>query len=284
MPLDNLRVRNAKPKQKPYKLSDFDGLYLLITDKGHKWWRFRYRFDGKEKLLALGTYPEISLADARQRKDEARKQVRHGIDPGSLRKAMKRRETPEKEAFEMIAREWFKKFTPTWTPGHASIILRRLERDVFPWIGKWPIAEIKAPELLSVLRRVESRGALVVAHRIRSIAGQVFRYAVATGRAERDPSGDLKGALPQPPENHHAAITDPKEVGPLLRAIDAYTGHFVVKCALRLAPLFFVRPGELRNAEWSEIDFEERVWNIPAHKMKTRQAHLVPQTLRKEAI
>jgi integrase len=276
MPLNDLKVRTAKPREKPYKISDFDGLYLLVTEKGYKWWRFRYRFDGKEKLLALGTYPEISLADARQRRDEARKQVAHGIDPGSLRKAMKQAETQEKETFEVIAHEWHTKFTPTWTTGHAGTIMSRLERDLFPWIGKRSIAEIKAPELLAVLRRVESRGALETAHRIRTIAGQVFRYAVATGRAERDPSGDLKGALPQPGEKHHAAITNPKEVGPLLRAIDEYQGHFVVKCALKLAPLFFVRPGELRNAEWTEIDLDERLWNIPAHKMKMKQAHIVP--------
>lgn len=276
MPLSDVKVRIAKPKEKPYKLSDIDGLYLLVTEKGSKLWRFRYRFDGKEKLLALGTYPEISLSDARQRRDEARRQVAHGIDPGALRKAQKEAETEETETFEVIAREWHTKFTPTWTEGHAITIKSRLERDLFPWIGKHPINQIKAPELLSVLRRVESRGALESAHRIRTIAGQVFRYAVATGRAERDPSGDLKGALPQPEEKHHAAITDPKEVAPLLRAIDGYQGHLVVKCALRLAPMFFVRPGELRNAEWAELDLDEAVWNIPAHKMKMKQSHIVP--------
>ena len=276
MPLTDMKVRSAKSKEKPYKLSDFDGLYLLVTEKGQKWWRFRYRFDRKEKLLSLGTYPEISLADARQRRDEARRQIAHGIDPGAVRKAQKQSETEETETFEVIAREWHTKFTPTWTPGHAVTIMSRLERDLFPWIGKHPINQIKAPELLAVIRRVESRGALESAHRIRTIAGQVFRYAVATGRAERDPAADLKGALPQPQERHHAAITEPKEVAPLLRALDGYQGHFVVKCALRLAPLFFVRPGELRNAEWSEIDLDEAVWNIPAQKMKMKQAHIVP--------
>jgi hypothetical protein len=247
MPLNDLRVRTSKAKEKPYKLSDADGLYLLVTEKGHKWWRFRYRFESKEKLLSLGTYPEISLADARTRRDEARKQVAHGIDPGAVRKSMKQAETAETETFEVIAREWHTKFTPTWTSIHAATIMSRLERDLFPWMGKRPINEIRAPELLAVLRRVESRGALETAHRIRTIAGQIFRYAVATGRAERDCSGDLKGALPQPRESHHAAITDPKEVAPFLRALDGYEGHFVVKCALRLAPLFFVRPGELRT-------------------------------------
>lgn len=276
MPLNDLKVRNAKPKDKPYKLTDSEGLYLHITEKGSKLWRFRYRFEGKEKLLALGKYPEISLLDARQRRDDARRLLANNVDPGAVRKAQKQAKVGETETFEVIAREWHTKFTSTWTSGHSITIMSRLERDLFPWIGTRPIKHIKAPELLSVLRRVESRGALESAHRIRTIAGQVFRYAVATGRAERDPAADLKGALPQPGEKHHAAITDPKEVAPLLRAIDGYTGHFVVKCALRLAPMFFVRPGELRHAEWAEIDLDETVWNIPAEKMKMKQPHIVP--------
>lgn len=276
IPLSETKVRTARGKEKPYKLFDVDGLYLLVTEKGGKWWRFKYHFNGKEKLLSLGTYPEISLANVRVRRDEARKLVANGVDPGAFRKAMKQATTAETETFEVIAREWHAKFTPTWKPGHAATIMARLERDMFPWMGKRPINEVRAPELLAVLRRVENRGALETAHRIRSIAGQVFRYAVATGRAERDCSGDLKGALPQPRERHHAAITEPKEVGPLLRAIDGYQGQFVVKCALRLAPLFFVRPGELRNAEWEEIDFDQAQWNIPAHKMKMGQPHIVP--------
>ena len=276
MPSNSTKVEAAKPKDKPYKLFDFDGLYLLVTDKGHKWWRLKYRFQGKERSLALGTYPEISLAEARQRRDEARKQVAHRIDPGAAKKAMKQAAVTEAETFEVIAREWHTRFKSTWTEGHAGTIMGRMKLDLFPWIGARPINEIKAPELLTILRRVESRGALETAHRIRTIAGQIFRYAVATGRAERDCSGDLKGALPQPAESHHAAITDPKEVAPLLRAIEGYEGHFVVKCALRLAPMFFVRPGELRNAEWAEIDLDEAVWNIPARKMKIKQAHIVP--------
>jgi integrase len=274
--LSDTKVRTAKPRKNDYKLFDGGGLYLLVTPSGGKYWHFKYRFDEKDKRISFGPYPEISLAEARTKKDEARRQIAHGIDPGGVRKAMKQAETAEAETFEVIAREWHTRFTPTWTPGHAATIMARLKRDLFPWMGARPINEIKAPELLSVLRRVESRGALESAHRIRTIAGQVFRYAVATGRAERDCSGDLRGALPQPGEKHHAAITDPKEVAPLLRAIDGYQGHFVVKCALRLAPMFFVRPGELRNAEWAEIDLDERVWNLPADKMKMRQAHIVP--------
>lgn len=276
IPLSDMKVKTAKPKDKPFKLSDNDGLYLLVTEKGGKWWRFKYRFGGKEKLLSLGTYPEISLADARQQRDEARKQVAKGIDPGAVRKSQKKAETEEKDTFEVIAREWHSRFTPTWTIGHAGTIIDRMERDLFPWIGKRPIAEIKAPELLAAMRRVESRGALETAHRIRTIGGQVFRYAVATGRAERDISVDLKGALPQPQEKHRAAITEPLEVAKLLRAIDDYSGGFIVKCALKIAPLVFVRPGELRHMEWTELDFENAQWNIPAGKMKMKEPHLVP--------
>ena len=276
MALSDMKIRSSKPSKKQLKLFDGDGLFLLVTPQGGKYFRFKYRFDGKEKLLALGTYPEISLADARQRRDEARRQVAHGIDPGAVRKAQKQAETEEAETFEVIAREWHTKFTQTRAPGHAVKLLNALKRDLFPWIGVRPIKELKAPELLASLRRIESRGALETAHRMRGLLGQIFRYAVATGRAERDPAADLRGALPQPNENHHAAITDPKEVAPLLRAMDGYQGHFVVKCALRLAPLLFVRPGELRHAEWAEIDLEESVWNIPASKMKMKEPHLVP--------
>lgn len=275
-PLSEVKVRTTKPGKKPYKLFDGGGLFLLVTPSGGKLWNFKYRFDNKEKKLALGPYPEISLLDARQRRDEARRQIAHNIDPVAVRKAQKQAKTEELETFEVIGREWHAKFTQTWTPGHTTTIMSRLERDLFPWIGNRPINQIKAPELLAVLRRVESRGALESAHRIRTIAGQVFRYAIATGRAERDPAADLKGALPQPKEKHHAAITDPKEVAPLLRALDGYQGHFIVKCALKLAPMLFVRPGELRNAEWVEIDLDGAVWNIPAHKMKMKQAHMVP--------
>lgn len=276
MALTDTKIRNSKPSEKPVKLFDGGGLFLLVTPQSSKLWRMKYRVQGKEKLLALGSYPEISLLDARGRRDDARRLLAHGIDPGSLRKAQKQAATEETETFEVIAREWHEKFQSTWTPGHAVTIMSRLQRDLFPWIGKRPIKEIKAPELLAALRRVESRGALESAHRIRTIAGQVFRYAVATGRSERDPSSDLKGALPQPGKKHLAAITDPEEAAQLLRAIDSYQGSFVVKCAMKLAPLFFVRPGELRHAEWEEFDFDEALWKIPAEKMKIRQPHLVP--------
>jgi integrase len=282
MPLNEMKIRNAKSKEKFYKLTDSGGLYLHVTDKGGKLWRFKYRFDGKQKLLALGIYPEISLLDARQKRDEARRQLANGIDPCAVRKAQKQTKIESTETFEVISREWYARFISNWTTGHAETIKNRLERDVFPWIGKRPIVEIKAPEVLKVLQRVESRGTLETAHRIRTICGQVFRYAVATGRAERDPATDLRGALPQPQEKHRAAITEPRKAGELLRANDGYQGSFVVKCALRFLPLVFVRPGELRHAEWSEIDFENAEWNIPAGKMKMREPHLVP--LSKQAI
>ena len=276
MPLSDVKIRNAKPSGKQVKLYDMDGLYLLVTPQGGKYWRFKYRFNGKERLLALGTYPEISLADARERRDQARKQVAHGLDPGAVRKAQKKVETEETETFEVIAREWHTKFNPSWSESNSNLIIQALKKDVFPWMGARPIKEIDAPELLAVLRRVEARGALHTAHRLRGICGQIFRYAVQTGRATRDPAADLRGALSPIKKKHYAAITDPKEVAPLLKAIDGYEGHFVTKCALKLAPMFFVRPGELRNAEWSEIDFEESLWNIPANKMKMKQPHIVP--------
>jgi integrase len=282
MPLNEMKVRSAKPKEKFYKLTDGDGLYLHVTEKGGKLWRFRYRFSGKEKLLALGSYPEISLLDARQKRDEARRQLAHGIDPGAVRKAQKQASIQETETFEVIAREWHSKFTPTWKPRHVEGLITRLQRDVFPYIGARPIKDIKAPELLTVLRRIESRGALETAHRARSICGQIFRYAVATGRAERNPAVDLIGALPPVKTINRAAITDPAKVGKLLRAIEGYQGSFVVQCALKIAPLVFVRPGELRHAEWSEIDFENAEWNIAAGKMKMKEPHLVP--LSKQAI
>jgi len=274
--LTAIEIKVAKKKEKPYKLTDGQGLYLQVTTSGGKLWRFKYRFDDKEKLLAFGTYPEISLAEAREKREAARKLVANGIDPGEIRKAEKEARARPDNTFEIVAREWHVKFSPRWSPVHADTVIKRLERDAFPWIGARPIAEIKAPELLAVLRRVESRGALETAHRVKTICGQVFRYAVATGRAERDMAADLKGALPPATKSHLAAVTDPKEVVGLLRAIDGYQGSFVVKCALQLAGLFFVRPGELRNAEWSEFDLEAGIWSIPAEKMKMKQPHIVP--------
>jgi integrase len=276
-PLSDIQVKNAKPRDKDYKLSDGHGLYLLVTPTGGKLWRLQYRYAGKQKLLSFGAYPSISLADARQRREDARKLLANSVDPGEVRKAQKAATVAETEnSFEVVAREWHNKFSGSWSSSHAETTLRRIELDAFPVLGAKPIEEIKAMDLLTMLRRIESRGALETAHRVRTICGQVFRYAVATGRVERDPTADLKGALPPYKKGHLAAITDPKEVIPLLRAIDGYQGSFVVKCALQLAPLVFVRPGELRQAEWSEFDFDTAEWNIPAERMKMKVAHLVP--------
>ena len=284
MPLTDSAVRNAKKREKPAKLSDERGLYLLVNAVG-KYWRFDYRFAGKRKTLALGVYPDVSLATARERRDEARRQLARDIDP-SMARRIHRTAIVERAAnsFEAVAREWHQRYKRNWAESTAAGILRRLELDVFPWIGGRPIAEITPPELLAVLRRIESRGALETAHRVHQNSSQIFRYAVATGRAERDPAADLRGALPPVRAKHHAAITDPKGVGPLLRAISGYGGSFVAKCALRLAPLVFVRPGELRQAEWAECDLDSAEWRIPAERMKMRTPHIVPLSTQAVAI
>ena len=269
MPLTDTAIRAAKSAAKPVKLSDEKGLYLEVAPTGGKWWRLKYRFGGKEKRISLGVYPDVGLKLARERRDEARRLLADGIDPGEHRKAHKSaRADASANSFEAVAREWFTKMLPTWSPDHADKIIKRFERDVFPWIGGKPVADLNAPEVLSTIRRIEARGRLETAHRALQSCGQVFRYAVATGRAERDPTGDLRGALPPTREKHMPAITDPAEVAALLRAIDAFRGTLIVKSALQLSPLVFVRPGELRQAEWAEIDLEKGEWNIPAEGMK----------------
>ena len=283
MPLTDTAIPRAKPKAKAVKLFDGGGLYLEVNPAGGKWWRWKYRFGGKEKRLSLGVYPDVSLKAAREKRDAARQQLAAGINPGQARRAEKLARAGA-ESFEAIARQWHAKFSPGWVASHGDRILKRLEKDLFPWVGKRPIAEIKAPALLAVLRRIESRGALETAHRAMQNCGQVFRYAVATGRAQRDPTGDLRGALPAPKEKHHASIIDPKRIGELLRAIDAYEGFFATKCALRLAPLVFVRPGELRKAQWPEIDLDKAEWCIPAERMKMREQHIVPLSRQAVAI
>ncbi|MGA7179247.1 MAG: integrase arm-type DNA-binding domain-containing protein [Thiobacillaceae bacterium] len=276
MPLTDTAIRNAKPAEKPYKLADTMGLYLLVNATG-KYWRMNYRFGGKQKTLALGVYPTITLADARQRRDDARKLLANETDPSLVKAVNKQvRQQAAENTFEAVAREWFAKKLPGWAPATAKKVMRYLENDLFPWLGNRPIKDIGAPDLLATVRRVESRGALELAHRIREYSGQVFRYAVATGRADRDPSGDLKGALPPVKAKHHASVTEPKQIGALLRAIHDFSGTFVTKCALQLAPLVFVRPGELRHAEWSEIDLDAAEWQIPAVKMKMGDKHIVP--------
>jgi integrase len=281
MALTDTAIRTKKPALKPFKLYDARGLFMLVTPPGGKLWRFKYHFAGKEKLLALGAYPDVSLADARDRRDAARKLVASAIDPAAQRR--EKRDAVESN-FETVAREWFAKFASQWTASHNRTVLARMEQNLFPFIGSRPIRNITSPELLAALRRIETRGANETARRVRQISSQVFRYAIATGRAERDPSTDLRGALAPVETEHRAAITDPKDVGGLLRVLDTYEGTVVVQSALRLAPLLFVRPGELRKAEWSEIDLEQAQWLIPAWRMKMRQSLTVPLSRQAVAI
>lgn len=273
MPLNDIQIRNAKPKEKAYKLADEKGLTLLINPNGSKWWRFRYRVGGREKMISLGVYPEISLKKARDRRDEQRKLVAEKIDPSQVRQSDK---ASLSNTFEGTAREWFNKHAKNWKDSHSSKILARLEKDVFPWIGTYPIINIKASDLLACLRRVELRGKLDSAHRILQNCSAIFRYAVAIGRVERDLCVDLKGAIPPAKVRHHPTITDPQKIAGLLRAIDGYEGSIVVRCALQLAPHVFLRPGELRQAEWTEINFNECEWRIPAQRMKMDEQHIVP--------
>jgi integrase len=277
MPLTRLQIEHAKPQAKPYKVFDGKGLYLEVAPTGARRWRFKYRISGKEKRISLGVYPDVGLKDAREKLDEVRKQLRSNIDPSERRKAEKVARVEQVEnTFEAIAREWFALHAPKWAASHSGKVIRRLELNLFPWLGSQHIKSITAPELLGVLRRIESRGANETAHRALQNCGQVFRYAIATGRAERDPSRDLLGALAPAIERHYAAITDPRGVGALLYAIDGYNGSYVTKCALKLAPLVFVRPGELRMAEWSEFNLDKAEWRIPGHRMKMRSPHIVP--------
>ena len=279
MPLSNTAILNAKPSKKTYALTDERGLSIQIQPSGGKWWRFRYRFLGKAKMISLGIYPDVGLKDARERRDAARKLLADGIDPGENRKVQKAAKVERAEnSFEVIAREWFAKHCDTWAASHADKIIARLENDVFPWLGGKAIAEITAPDVLSVLRRIEGRGTLDTAHRAKGNISQVMRYAIATGKAERDPCPDLRGALPPLTHENFASITEPTEVAKLLRAMDAFSGTFVVKSALLLSPLVFVRPGELRKALWADVDLDKAEWSFPASKVKKTEAprkHLV---------
>ena len=279
MPLTDTAVRKAKPGKKPSKIADEKGLFLMITPQGGKWWRFRYSFDGKEKLLSLGIYPDVSLAGARDRRDTARKLLAEGIDPSEQRKAAKAmRADLAANTFEIIGRAWYAKTAPMLAENTKAKLLRFLEVDVFPWIGTRPITSLAAADLIKVIERIEQRGAMDIARRVHNYMGRIFRYAVGRGLATRDPSRDIELKDILPPENvqHHASVTDPKAVGGLLRAIDGFTGALGTRCALRLAALAFVRPGELRHAEWAEFDFEKAEWRIPAGKMKMKEQHIVP--------
>lgn len=277
MPLTDIQAKTAKGREVDYKLTDGKGLYLLVTTSGGKLWRLDYQFDGKRKTLALGSYPEISLARAREKRDQARTQIAEGIDPGQVKAAIKTAVRASTEnAFETVAREWLKRFAPAWSETYPDLLLSRLETNVFPWLGTRPVGEITAPELLAVLRRIEERGATEVAHRTRAVCGQIFRYAISTGRAERDPAADLRGALTPRRKRHFASITTPKEVAALLRTIDGFTGGPVVKTALKIGIYTFVRPGELRGMKWEELDLDAALWSIPPDRMKMKSPHLVP--------
>lgn len=275
MPLTDTAIRNAKPGEKPVKLADEKGLFLLITPAGAKYWRQKYRFGGKEKLLSHGVYPEVSLKEARERRDDARKLLSNGVDPGGAKKAEKAsRVLQSANSFEALAREWLENRRDSVTEGQTVKTLAIFENDVFPWLGTTPVAEVDAPAVLSVITRIDQRGARYTAHRAKQRISQVMRFAIATGRATRDPCPDLKGAIPPAKESHMPAITDPAAVGEMLRAFDGFSGTFVVKCALEIAPRVFVRPGELRKAEWNCIDLDKAEWRFLVTKTKTD--HLVP--------
>jgi integrase len=275
MPLTDTAIRNAKPGEKLFRLFDERGMYLEVSPSGGKWWRFKYRFGGKEKRLSLGVYPDVTLKRARDHRDQARELLAGGIDPSEHRKATKAtRAERSANSFEVVAREWFAKHSPGWAASHSDRLIRRLERDIFPVIGRRPVAEVTAPELLNMARKIEARGALETAHRALGNCGRVFRYAIATGRAKRDPSGDLRGALPPAKGGHFAATTEPRRVAEILRALDGYEGTLTVRCALRLAPLVFVRPRELRRAEWADVDLDVSEWRYTV--TKTNTAHIVP--------
>ena len=287
-------IKNAKPTVEPYRMADEKGLYLLIQGNGSKWWRLDYRISGVRKTISLGVYPDTGLKDARDLRDEARKQVASGVDPSELRKSAKESRVLAKKdevelkdrlemvaagvplpgSFEMVALEWFGKFEPNWARSHSDKILRRLERDVFPYIGNRPISAITAPDVLAVLQRIEDRGSADTAHRAKHNIGQVMRYAVATGRTMYDPVPSLRGALAPIKKQHFPALTEPKEIAGLLKVMDGYKGSPIVRTALKVAPMVFVRPGELRHMQWADIDFDKSVWKFTASK--TNQAHIVP--------
>ncbi len=278
MSLTDKKILNAKPAERPFKLFDGEGLYLLVQPDGAKYWRMKYRFAGKEKLLAIGVYPAISLAEAHKRKRKARTALDEGRDPAAEKKAEKLGlRSAAQNTLQAVAEDWHAKNVHAWSEDYAAWVIRALKADIFPWLGSRPVREIEAPELLHALRRIEDRDALVTAHRVRNNLEQVFGYAIASGLAMRNPAADLRKALKKMPEKrHHASVKDPESVGALLRALDGYAGSLVTKCALRLAPLVFVRPGELRKAAWTEFNLSSGEWRIPAERMKMKAPHIVP--------
>jgi integrase len=275
MPLNDITIRRAEADGKSTRLYDERGLYLEVAPSGGKWWRLKYRIAGKEKRLSLGVYPDVGLKEARNRRDDYRRLIANGVDPSENRKAVRAsRADLARNSFETVAREWLGKYSTSWAKSHEEKIRQRFERDIFPWMGEKPVGEITAPELLAVLRRIEDRGAVDTAHRALGNCGQVFRYAIATGRCTRDTAADLRGALAPIKGTHFAATTEPEKLARILRVLDSYQGTLTVRCALRLAPLVFVRPGELRKAEWSEVDLGKAEWRFVVTKTKT--PHIVP--------
>lgn len=277
MALTDVAVRNAGAKEKQYKLFDGDGLFLFVSATGRKWWRYRFVLQGKENLYALGVYPAVSLREARKARDDAKLDVLRGINPCAKRKAEKAAiHCAAANAFEVVAREWHALNQKKWVPTHSKHILAYLEKDLFPLLGDKNIADITPPTLLAALRRIEQRGAFAAARKIRQTCGQIFRYAIATGRTDRDIAADLRDALTPYSVRNFPSITDPERVGHLLRDIEHYEGNLIVRAALRIAPFVFVRPGELRRAEWAECNLQKAEWRIPAARMKMRQVHIVP--------
>jgi integrase len=282
MPLTDTTIRKAKPKAKPYKLSDSGGLFLLVQSSGSKWWRYKYRFGGKEKLLALGSYPETSLMEARERHLQARKLLAAGNDPSEAKRAAKRLVSIKAENnFESIAREWHEQNSNQWSKIYADDVTKRLENHIFPKLGHRPLADITTTEILDVLRVIEKSGALDMAQRMMQTCGQVFRYAITTGRVDRNPVTDLRGALKTPVRKHHSYLKA-DELPEYLQKLESYDGSVETKLALKFLLLTFVRTVELRGAEWPEIDFKKADWRIPAERMKMKDLHIVP--LSKQAI
>ena len=275
MPLSDTKIRTIKPLGKPFKVSDERGLFLLVTPSGGKWWRLKYRLNGKEKSLSLGVYPDVSLADAREKRDQARKVIAANSDPSELRKANKASKTENTiNSFEVITRIWLKNYAANLSKATSDKNLRLFERDIFPWIGAKPIAELKPKDILDAARRIEARGAVDTAKRAIQLCGQVFQQAVIDEKVMSDPTRDIRRAIKPLKDKHFASITEPKEVAEFLRAIDAFNGSFVVMCAIRLAPLVFVRPGELRLAKWADINLDTSEWRYLV--TKTNTDHLVP--------
>lgn len=276
MPLTDIEVRNAKPKSAPYKLTDAEGMYLLVKPSGAKYWRLKYRYGGKEKVLALGVYPDVRLPDARKRRADAKASLTENRDPGFERKSEKLVAAFRAgNTFEGVAREWWETKRQGWSPSHTQATLHRLEKEVFPALGGRPVAEIEAAELLNVIRQVEARGALELASKTLIVTGQVFRYAIATSRAKSDPTRDLRGALKRREVRHYNALKE-SELPEFLKKLDTYDGHNMTRHAIRLLMLTFVRTNELRAAKWTEFDFDKAEWRVPAERMKTRAEHLVP--------